>query len=191
MFISWPLRVKKWVSKAKIKQNQLSWANHHIDQSRDQLISAEIGMQLLSCWELTVSETHKESIWVTPADGRVRGEARVRGDQDFIRISIRQALSWDSENRSQRANSASEISSSLHPFLLGGGRSREPLVELNSPVLPFRALWITFLMDFTWDGAGWETRDLRRVWGHWCWGHLGNSVVSGEFSHANNSLPLT
>ena len=50
---------------------------------------------------------------MTPADGRVRGEARVRGDQDFIRIRIRQAFSWDSEDRSQRANSASEISSSI------------------------------------------------------------------------------
>lgn len=37
----------------------------------------------------------------------------MRGDQDFIRIRIRQAFSWDSEDRSQRANSASEISSSI------------------------------------------------------------------------------
>lgn len=37
----------------------------------------------------------------------------MRGDQDFIRIRIRQAFSWDSEDRSQRANSASEISSCI------------------------------------------------------------------------------
>ena len=34
----------------------------------------------------------------------------MRGDQDFIRIRIRQAFSWDSESRSQRANSLTSIS---------------------------------------------------------------------------------
>lgn len=81
---------------------------------------------------------------------------------------------------SQRAEPQELIPSLKPPCPIGSGREEtrnQALAELRTPVLPFKSLWIGFLIDFTCGGARWG--NFRDLWGYWRWGSLGNSVVCG------------
>lgn len=82
---------------------------------------------------------------------------------------------------SQREEPQELIPSLKPPCPIRSGREEtrnQALAELRTPVLPFKSLWIGFLMDFTWGGAKWG--NFRDLWGYWRWGSICKASEAGQ-----------